>query len=747
MISEAQFKGLPSRHTATSPYAKGLPPVDADAALARVRRDHDPGPREIELVGYVENYYDIFQRHRFEFDRVWYLNIAMYLGYQYHQWFNHSTKLLAPEVPAHRVRLVCNHIYSIVQSRIANITKSRPQINILPGTTDDDEAFRARACEKLLKAIDQEQSLDQDRILLAAWLALCGNGYWKVYVDSSGGELIEQPEMDITTQTMPDGFVRNLSVVKTDEDGDPIIKRFFTGEVANEVISPFEIYPEPGPHLWKDVHRFVHARAVPVASARLRWPHLASLIRPSKDWTLSNFFQSRISGLTGLGLNAHSTQNDGEYNSHTMVVELHEGPSPEYPKGRIITVVDGMLADEQVENPYGRFNIVHFIDSVCPGRLLGETPITHVVPVQKGYNRGRSQIKEAKNQMGKPKWTAPKNHGMKRVNLNGEAGEVIEYNINVKGMKPETVTPPPLPEYIFRDQESDLHDMEIIGGIGEVSRGANPASVKSGLQLSYLTELDQTKYAPIITWYEAGLAQVAHLQLVAAKMTYAEPRLKQIIGENGEHEIFEFTRDDIPDNFGVRVQVGSALPFSKAARQDFVLNLWDKGLITDENGMPDPQRAMQLLEFGDWQKFLEERQLDIKGAQMEHAALKSGDEARLMKVRIEVWDNHAVHISEHNRFRKSDWYRRLNPDDPLRVFFDDHVSRHVATMAQQIFNSQAFNTPPPEGMPKQDPNVQGGGKEGGGKTQHKEQREEAEGGQSGGAAPDPSAGMPEEGSE
>jgi hypothetical protein len=51
-------------------------------------------------------------------------------------------------------------------------------------------------------------------------------------------------------------------------------------------------------------------------------------------------------------------------------------------------------------------------------------------------------------------------------------------------------------------------------------------------------------------------------------------------------------------------------------------------------------------------------------------------------VNVNAWDNHAVHVEVHNRFRKSQSFETLDP--AAKAEFQKHISMHEAALQQQM---------------------------------------------------------------
>jgi hypothetical protein len=103
--------------------------------------------------------------------------------------------------------------------------------------------------------------------------------------------------------------------------------------------------------------------------------------------------------------------------------------------------------------------------------------------------------------------------------------------------------------------------------------------------------------------------------------------------------------------------------------QAFARDLWDRGIIKDP--------------------MIYARMADVPIDELENVldanVAKATRECLRMSIGIpelpEKFDNHAIHIAEHNRFRLSDSYRYADPE--IRSIIDDHIMYHEHMAMQE----------------------------------------------------------------
>ena len=100
--------------------------------------------------------------------------------------------------------------------------------------------------------------------------------------------------------------------------------------------------------------------------------------------------------------------------------------------------------------------------------------------------------------------------------------------------------------------------------------------------------------------------------------------------------------------------MGSSLPTNKVARQEFIMQLADKGYISQE-------RARDLMEFADVEGIY--RSLDETGAKQDILNIVQ-DNAIVV---AEPWEDHTIHLKVINDFRKSQRYSKLSEEIRERI--------------------------------------------------------------------------------
>src|SRR5690606_11156527 len=319
------------------------------------------------------------------------------------------------------------------------------------------------------------------------------------------------------------------------------------------------------------------------------------------------------------------------------------------------------------DNPYAAtcpIPFVHMKHLSTPGHLYANSNVKPLRPINVVYNKLRSDIIENSTKLSTPPLIAPINSLLKDPQF--EPGEVIYYNPMMGGVV-QPLTIEPYPAHVVNVLLRLWQERDDISGMSEVSRGTVPRNIRSAAAMAYLLENDETRMNVLSRNWEEFIGKALNYALWLARQFYTVPRVLRILGDNATWETMLFKASDVPIEADVRVEPGSTLPKSEIYQQEFLMQLWAAGVITD------PRLLLRLTKFGNMEEIYNDMELDTQQAQRENNKMANGEPAQ-----VEDYQNHAIHILEHNRFRKTVQYEALPPE--RKEVFRQHVAEHEAIM-------------------------------------------------------------------
>lgn len=402
-----------------------------------------------------------------------------------------------------------------------------------------------------------------------------------------------------------------------------------------------------------------------------------------------------------------------------------------FPEGAMFTIVGDQVVQGMEGWPYdhGLYPYAKF-DHIPSGKFYSDSTITDLIPLQREINRTHGQIIENKNRMSKLQLLAPKG-SVDASKITTEPGQVIFYNPGLTPPQPMPVQS--IPSYVMQELDRLQVEVDNISGQHEISRGQTPAGVTAGTAIAYLQEQDDSILSHTFDSLEEGIEKVAHMTLGYVQQFWSIPRMLRTVGNDGAFDVLTLKGSDLRSNNDIRVEAGSSLPTSKAAKMAFIMDLMKMGFI-------DPTKGLQLLEMGGVQKLYENIQRDAKQAQRENTKMAAATEDVIQQftegiamemqanpekyydtatgepklptgvdgmpmmpllVSVNKWDNHEVHIEEHNNYRKSAAYDAL--EDVQKNLFEEHVNQHIEMLVVGSMGAGAAMPVSDAGMQEESP--------------------------------------------
>lgn len=604
------------------------------------------------------------------------INRAFYEGNQWISWDKNRRQTYVPPLKPGERRYTYNKIKPAILTLLSKLTKNRIQLEVLPDTNDDDRIEVARAGHKFIKWQYDKDKMDSKTRLLKLHMLIDGFPALKVFVDKSKGQEIPINALDNEVAEEFKGIQR-------------------TGEIITLLVDQTSLCIDPSAKTVDEIRWVVEKNPVDVDEINEKY---GVEVQPEGNIEIkSNTTMDTTS------------DNSKKYTNHAMVNEYWEWPCAKYPNGRKITVVGDQRVD-YTENP-GENPYIFFPMIPVPGRAIADGVVKDMTTPQRSYNVKRTAEARILEEMGNPMWTIPEGSMEDEEEIVNEIGAILHYVSN--GGKPERV-PGIEPGGGWQNaMERDEADLEDISGAHEISQGGVPKGIDTYGGLQLLVEQDETKLAVAAHSFEEGMKQWGEKVLRYVQKFFPEERQLEIVGDNGEIDVFSFAGADLTGGEVVDVVQGSSMPEIKAVKEQKIFTMWDRGMFTNpQTGAPDTRRVMRMLGQSVASSYFEDAELDENMAKKENRVWEktfSDPQAvqliqqHQMKMQqykmmaqmaqaqgmsfdqpppqlplklpiVRDFYDHDIHIEVHNRFRKSDAYEQLPPE--LQAMIDQHVAEH-----------------------------------------------------------------------
>lgn len=659
---------------------KSNEPLDFSSNKA-AQKAHD------KAVAWAMGQYRAIRNARVVTERQWYMNLSFFMGKQNVQLMKSgtlatgTTRLYTPPAPPWRSRPVINRVRSTVRTELAQLISNKPNAQVVPASAEDRDMYAAMAGEQIWNNFYDNKKIKSVIRKAMWWTLVCGTGFIKTYWDHTLGPV----EMD-AEGAGPQGDV----VFNHETPFHVLCPDFREEEIENQ---PFLIH------------------------AQTKSPEFLMMKLKTQQEGYSADAQDILeeSFLNLIGTQALNRQQS------VLVLEVWVKPGqiPMFPEGAFFTIVGNKIVQGFSGWPFahGKYPFSKF-DHIPSGKFYATSLIEDLIPLQKEYNRTRGQIIEAKNRMAKPQLTAQRG-SIDASKITTEPGQIIFY---APGYEPPRPLPlQDLPSYVPQELERLLVDWNDIAGQHEVTQGQVPPGVTAATAISYLQERDESKLIPTFDSLEEGIEKMAQMSLAYVQQFWTTERMVRVTGPEGAFDSLTLKGSDLRDNIDIRVEAGSSLPVSKAAKQAFIMDLMKMGFI-------DPNKGLEIMEMGGINKLYEQIQIDQRQAQRENMKMAKVTDEMFQEyqmqndtlfqenpqhfgkdpmtgmplpppiiVPVNSFDNHKVHIEIHNNYRKGQAYETLS--QAQKELFEQHVQEHIHAAAAELFTQdpRAIAGLPPEG--------------------------------------------------
>jgi hypothetical protein len=613
-----------------------------------------------ELHDWCRTLLDDARHMRRGHETEWWENLSFYAGDLWAEFNPHSMRMEEPPAAEHRVRLAINLAQPVVRTEYAKLLKNRPIVECVARSADKSDRDAAKVGDKLLNSYAEKMfQLPRVRRESVIWALTCGRG--AVFVDydpSATGEvdvLVDPAGNPISDPAAIKAVQRHYR----DKKKAAKTKTIPQGELRIRALGPMQwgydfSVNDPDQASWQFV-----SETYDVTEVERRW---GVVVEASKD-VQPNLLEKRLLekvDLTG------TFQRASVSSSAQELVVIHRlfirAGHLYFPDGAEIVFTESELI-EATKFPWqhGQLPVSSMGHIPMPG---SKNPLS-VVGQVKGpvleLSKTESQLIENRNLMGNPPWIFYDYHQMEDDQLVNVPGAQLTIPWRPNGADPHPVEMPEMPGYIQELPDKLKEHIQDIAGQGETSQGRVPPGARSGVAIAYLQEEDDTKLGPTVSEFEEMNERFEWQMLSIMAECYDVPRTVRIYKKHSEPEVFDFIGTQLAGIAAVQVQAGSALPRSKAARQQFMMDLFSMGIETD------PRKVKEMLELGEGEP--EDFEVDMQQAERENDKMERGQPCN-----VEDWFNHQAHLVVHRRFMKSADFEALPPQ--IQQIYKDHDVLH-----------------------------------------------------------------------
>lgn len=631
--------------------------------------------QETLTIQKLNQLYDEAKHARAPYDAEAWLNIAFFLGEQYVEWPDDpeikagQAQAAIRRIPRKRgdedvPRPVFNKIKNYILTAHNETLQDKPAIDVLPANDDFSAAMDADVNKAYLNYVMEPVVTNWDMQLARAalWALITPSGWLKWTWDPA----LKRPDI------MPRSF--------------------------------FEVYVDP---FARDFGRARYVIDTMFMSPDAVQDAFGIKIEPEDIGTTDEL---RTKLLRGMG--------SAPIANGVEVRELWMKPNAQHPQGmyalwtprRLLKAMNA-LPYEYLQKDGGMLPFTQLGSFMRPDSLYYTSPVSDLRPAQMVWNKFIAQAVMMNEFYAAPKWWIPQELQLQKL-PDSSPHQILRGNAGPMNLKPEIIQPSGVPDNSRLLDVFEQQMMHVVS-VHEVSQGQVPGRVEAAKAIELLKSSDEGMYKHLLDTIDSAIS-VGGWQILMMAREFETPE-KQVLtySKEGMPLVRHWRSEAVHPGMQVRTVRMSGLGRTRAQRTDTLMNLWNNKVITD----PDVLAHLMDLPIP---SFTDPRANDMRLARAENIEMAGG-----IPVRANSWDNHAIHMREHNEYRKTQEYRALPPlaksifewhcqaHEQLQLVEAQKVARLVAaqTIPQPAAPGAGPATPPPGAEPGSAPGTEAPGEE------------------------------------
>lgn len=571
-------------------------------------------------------------------------------------------------------REVFNRMAPIYETRQAKLSRVRTSLIAKPGSNELKDIARAKTSTSILKGTQMKVKYDYKKSTANAWMDMLGTVFWINWWDPKAGRKVFEFE--------------NITITGEGEENREI-EAVFEGDLGSGILTPFEVFPDS---IFNQELEDCQSIIIDQVKSVDYIYNLHGVKVPGK--TIQTFSIAPAVAAGGMGYNSivNTLAIQEKENSEHLITYM-ELPSRDFPEGKMAIVIGESHLVYYGPLPYfvgeDQRPFYPLVKQVCikkPGHFFGSTVYERMIPVQRAYNAVKNRKHDYLNRVAIQAYQYPEGCvDEKRLEQEGIApGSLHPYTYGKDGLKP--IENAQLPTE-FRDEEFKLQrELEYLSGISEMSViSSTPSGVDSGVAIESIKESDDTRLALTAENIRTASVENAKQWLRIYKQFAVAPRILQFTGNNNIANVVVWDSSDI-GSYDIEIETDNELLDTPAQRRQTMLVAMNQGLFNNEDGYIDKRTKAKIyraLNLGTYEEFLDLEQMHIDRAQRENTNLEVG-----IIPEVQDYDDHEIHVEEHNRLRLSTDYEVMRYEKPeICNILDAHVKEHeqrLAAIAQEM---------------------------------------------------------------
>ena len=541
-------------------------------------------------------------------------------------------------------KFVVNHLHDMTETRISQLTKVKPGINVLPSNDEYQDRSAARAVKYLINHLWYINNIDEIRQKMLRNAFIFGESYCFVLWDKYKGDLhpgyVRARDMGIDM-----GFEEDIHV----------------GDISYEIEVPWRVLLQRKKNI-KDVDYCFRVSVESTETLKKEYPDKEKQIKLTENVKLFDT-QQMVETLL---------------EDQTIVYEMFHKKAKHCQKGYYVKFTkDVILEKSMLPFSHGQLPFIRMTDMDMPEKLNGISAYEHAAPIQRMHDNLSTLLAKNIYLMGHAKWVMPR--GACKIDSLGNDNTIIQYQGPLAPQMIQ-VRPNPPEAYAFRNQLRD--ELGQIYGIQGVSRGAPPQGITAAVALQFLNEQEQERNSTTVIKHNDMIKDIAKMT-VAVCGDYYDPedgRMLRIVGKSNKYSIKHFDSANLSKSYDIRLELGSGIPESKAGKLQRIVEVMQMkpDLLSNE-------RWIDLLDLGSSEKMHSLISVSLRSAESENEDILQGK----FTADPEDFEDHIIHWKVHSKAIQDRTFKEECPP-AYRQELLEHIAIHEYLMVEKAQQNPLF---------------------------------------------------------
>lgn len=470
-------------------------------------------------------------------------------------------------------RFIVNHLYDLTETKISQLTRLKPNVEVLPNNDEWNDRSSAKVVQLIIKHLWYRENIDKLVTDLQRYSKIFGETYLFVEWDKNKGDLspeyVELRELGLDA----DKYAKAGKVNK------------YVGDIKYVHELPWRVLLHRTDRI-EDCEYVIRVKFEKTEKLRDMYPKFKDDI--SSEDTLAMYdiesMENRfLEDTTVVFEFFHKRTDDVDkqyYAKFTQNVILEEGDETKFPEKLF---------------SHGCLPFVRLTDLDLPTSLNGISRYETIAPMQKMYDNLSTLIMKNIYLTAHAKWMMPR--GAAKISQLGNDNTVVQYQGPVA---PQLVTYASNNRDVYEYRQMIKEEMQTIYGSHGISRGEVPQGITAASALQFLNELENQRSTTDVAKHGQLIVDIAKMTIAVAGDMYKvdDGRLLRIVGTDNKYDLRHFDTAHLHKSYDIRFDVSSGLPETKSAKYQRILDAMQR-----HPNMLSSERWEELLELGNIEKF------------------------------------------------------------------------------------------------------------------------------------------------